>query len=68
MAQSKYHWKDGIYFERYPDGSVHIFSSKRDFEDMEIPPDEWSSIVAFLSIKGDNAITVDQAFKFHMER
>jgi len=60
---SALHWKDGIHFERLEDGSVRVFVRRwaRSIQDgavaddealMTIPPDEWASIVAFVSADG----------------
>ncbi len=41
------HWRDGIKFERSPNGAVHIH--KDGAFNFTIPADEWASIVASVS-------------------
>lgn len=68
-----FHWRDGWFFERMPDGSVMI--TKRKDAGLEspiitreiIPPGEWASIVASVSIKGENDRRWYTALDFHMK-
>ncbi len=54
-----FHFKDGWFFSRLPNGSVRIekrISAKMESpieESVEIDPDSWVSIVASVSIKGE---------------
>jgi hypothetical protein len=68
-----FHWRDGWFFERMPNGSVMI--TKRKDAGMEspiitreiIPPEEWASIVASVSIKGERDRRWYTALDFHMK-
>jgi hypothetical protein len=66
-----FHWKDGWFFERLPNGSVMI--TKRKDGGLEspiitrevIPPEEWASVVASVSKHGDFNPYYQQALDFH---
>ena len=66
-----YHWFDGWFFGRLPDGSVRIEKRQHSYRyspimlAATIPPDEWASIVTFVSQYGDNAEYWQQAREFH---
>ena len=50
-----YHWRDGVYFNRLPDGSVTIrmeTSADKYFDVGTIPPHEWASIVHAVAAPG----------------
>ena len=65
-----FHWRDGWFFERMGDASVHIIKriDAKDDSDIvaetTIPPEEWASIVAVVSkiYSGD---TYREALEFH---
>lgn len=73
-----FHWKDGWFFWRQPDGSVsfehRVYGSEKnelgelmytiDAKD-NIPPDSWCSIIASVSINGETSETFQSARKFH---
>lgn len=69
MMGSKFHYKDGWYFERLEDGSVKITHPATGYrnvrEGIEIDPASWASIVASVTPVGDNAETYSMATKLH---
>lgn len=65
-----FHWRNGWYFKRQPDGSVMV----RQFHDeagsqiaieLVIPASEWASIMASVSARGDTAEAFYGAVEFH---
>lgn len=57
-----FHWREGWYFRRLPDGSVGIVHRETPTSewlraDLIIPPNEWASIVASMSNAGETAKT-----------
>lgn len=69
-ARAGFHWRENWYFQREPDGSVHL----RHFNgaetsvpdtDLTIPATEWASIVASVSKDGENGDTYRAALAFH---
>lgn len=73
MAYGRYHWRDGVYFQRQQtnEGEVEIeIPGGQDGETFHyfIPPAEWASIVAAVCAEGDNAERYAEALKLHMER
>jgi hypothetical protein len=68
-----FHWTDGWYFKRQPDGSVRIMrpsmSSVSAMEylqiDIVIPPNEWASIICSVSAEGENGDRWNAAQDFH---
>lgn len=70
-----FHWRNGIFFDRKPDGSVLIYrlheakcgtSSRTDQEDIAlIPAAEWASIVSSSSKDGETGETFRAAYRFH---
>jgi hypothetical protein len=52
-----FHYKDGIYFERLADGSVHIFRRLKDGDPKQslvtVDPDGWASAVLSVSAYGE---------------
>lgn len=69
-----FHWKDGWFFERMSNGAVMI--TKRKDGGMEspivtreiIPPEEWASVVASVSLGGENDRRWFKALDFHNGR
>ena len=69
-----FHYKEGWYFERLPNGSVKISREPQDrvinppmVTILEIDADSWPSIVASMSVSGENAHTFQTAQKLHNE-
>ncbi len=70
-----FHYKDGWFFERNPDGSVRVLKMSDatgqavKVSEANIDPDAWASIVSFVSAEGDRfSPEVWGAVKeFHME-
>lgn len=60
MTGPNFHWRNGIYFDRLPDGSVSITGVAD-----AIPAAEWASIVAAVSKAGETGETYRAALKFH---
>ena len=67
-----FHWADGWYFERAPQGGVWITKRATSHENNPvvlafalIPADEWASIVASVSQRGESRETWDEAKQFH---
>ncbi|MPZ13780.1 MAG: hypothetical protein GEU73_05050 [Chloroflexi bacterium] len=64
-----FHTKEGWWFGRLEDGSVGITKTNERAEIIEhqvvLAPNEWASVVAFVSTKGDNAESFDEALRFH---
>lgn len=60
-----FHWREGIYFYRDTNGSVVIEQRGGAYFTATIPANEWASIVAFVSAKGENAETYTAALSFH---
>lgn len=56
---TKYHWRNGIHFERLEDGSVKVTGNGPDFT---IPQNEWPSIVAGVS---RDVTQYNEAVKLH---
>lgn len=66
-----FHWRDGLTFERMPDGAVKIIKRERS-GDVEIPtfevvidPDSWASIVASVSMGGEVNGRFHESRRFH---
>jgi hypothetical protein len=59
-----YHWRDGIYFRRNDDGSVRVASQTHAIL-FDVPPNEWASIVAHVSAKGETGEAFARAQAFH---
>ena len=65
-----FHWKDNWFFERIEDGVVRIYHLDEHGiadEDIEIDADSWASIVAWVSARGENAETFNEARQFHSQ-
>ena len=62
MSEAEFHWREGWYFKRLEDGSVRV-RVKRLL--VTIPPNEWGSIVASVSPRGDTATTYAAAMRLH---
>ena len=68
-----FHYKDGWYFKRLEDGSVQVTKTaagpqtENIVTQAVIDVDSWASIVASVSVKGDNAESFEAARKFHNE-
>ena len=65
-----FHAKNGQYFERQDDGSVRIFargglglSSDPIVKDVTLGPSEWASVVASMSLEGENGETYRAALQ-----
>ncbi len=61
-----YHWRDGWYFRRFPNGNVEV-SNERYGRRLTIPPNEWASIIASVSAKGEIGEQFSAAETFHNE-
>ena len=61
---SKFHAKDGWFFERLTDGAVKITTEA--FCDITLDADTWASAVASVSAAGDMAETFKLAVNLHM--
>ena len=72
-----FHWRNGWYWSRLPDGSVEV-RNHGDFEKPDpnhapgdgratlvIPPNEWASIVCSVSAKGEDGARWNAAQDFH---
>ena len=69
-AATGFHWRDGWYFKRQPDGSVRIVhretpTSPSLSTDLVIPPAEWASIVCSVSALGETSDRWHEAQLFH---
>lgn len=66
-----FHVKDGVYFERIEDGTVHLtvfegpFQKQAKVKDIVMSPSEWASVVASVSHNGESAHTFKGAMLFH---
>ena len=67
----EFHLREGFYFRRLENGDVNIFVTETPRHDsailreIVIPENEWASVVASVSAKGENADTWQQARDFH---
>lgn len=63
----EFHWRDGWYFSRLPDGAVRMQNRNSDGRILEalIPAPEWASIVCSVSIGGEGNGRWIEAQKFH---
>jgi hypothetical protein len=61
------HTKDGLYFERVGQGDVRIVLEKDQYNKTEItlPADMWASVVATVSLRGEDATTWREALAQH---
>lgn len=73
-----FHWRDGWFFGRTPDGSVlfehRVYGTEKnelgelmytiDVKE-NVPSDSWCSIIASVSVNGETAETFQTARKFH---
>jgi hypothetical protein len=60
----EFHWRDGWFFKRLPDGSVRVQHRAPDAGpsvDLLIPSNEWASIVASMSAEGETAESYQDA-------
>lgn len=66
-----FHWREGWYFDRLPNGDVHLkkdanhSSEAFPFVDVTIPASEWASIVSSVSAAGETGDTYRAALAFH---
>ena len=66
-----FHLRDGLHFQRGEDGSVTIVKSNGQAFDPEIlwelavPAEEWASVVASMSVRGETGETWEMALNFH---
>jgi len=64
-----FHWRDGWFFKRLSDGSVSIFHAEDSkdylYPSLTIPPNEWASIIAQCSAKGESDGGWERALQFH---
>lgn len=58
--QSGFHWREGWYFQRQPDGGVAISQAELKIA-LSVPVAEWASIVASMTAAGENAETFKAA-------
>jgi len=71
-ATKCFHWRDGWYFRRNPDGSVRVMlregpQSEWLRVDVTVPANEWASIVCSVSVGGETGERWEQAKRFHGE-
>lgn len=59
VSHTQYHFKNGYYFERLPQGNVKITTPGGD--SIEASANEWASIVAAMSADGETARTYNDA-------
>ena len=70
----RFHWQDGWFFVRLTNGSVLILKKEKATDEAKvtvktiIPPDEWASIIAFVSGGEDKGENYEDAKKFHKGR
>ncbi len=66
-TRGAFHWKDGWYFKRLPDGSVNVMFYDRRYihPDLTIDADSWASIVASVSARGETADSWQAIREFH---
>ncbi len=68
-----FHFKDGWFFERNPDGSVRILKMSDatgqavKVSEAHIDPDAWASIVSFVSAEKNASVAWSAVREFHME-
>ena len=75
---SAFHWQHGIYFRRLDDGSVEtrirltakevnlaVWTGGEAYRVEIIPPNEWASIVAHVTTRGDTADAYADALALH---
>lgn len=68
-----FHWQDGLFFKRVPDGNVRIRqhaergASDEVLSEIIIPPNEWASIVCSVSHDGEDSERYRMALRFHGE-
>lgn len=60
-----YHWRDEWMFERGDDGNVIIHNTRLLERHLVIPPNEWASIIASVSAKGETGEQFSAAEAFH---
>lgn len=70
LVHTGFHWRDGWYFIREADGSVHAVWRRSPHgeyfdADITIPPDEWASIVCSVSAAGETSDRWHAARAFH---
>lgn len=71
--ETRYHLRNGLYFDKRDDGWVRIAYAKSGQADetpqaiCEVPPHEWASVVAFLCGIGGEAESHAFALRFHQE-
>lgn len=66
-AQSGFHWRDGRFFKRMPDGSVrlsHVHGESLQSQ-FNIPAPEWASIVCSVSEQGETGERWEESQDFH---
>lgn len=74
MFHRRFHWQHGWFFERDRQTGAVRMTKRREAKDdaeiqcsAEIPADEWASIVASVSGKGESGERWNQALHFHQE-
>ncbi len=67
-----YHWKDNWFFKRGADGTVVVRHDNKETHrpdvSLLIPPNEWASIIASVSARGETAEQYAAATDFHNGR
>ena len=64
--RSYFHAKDGWCFERLESGAVHVWNPALGPNcSLMMTPDMWASVVASVSVRGDNAQDHHSALMFH---
>jgi hypothetical protein len=67
-AQTGFHWREGWYFKRMPDGSVrvsHVTGSPFIHAQFAVPAPEWASIVCSVSAAGETGERWNASQDFH---
>lgn len=68
-----FHWQDGWFFKRVPDGNVRVRhyadggASDEILTEFVVPPNEWASIVCSVSHDGEDGERYRRALIFHGE-
>ncbi len=68
-----FHFKDGWFFERNPDGSVRVLKMSdatgqaAKVSETDIDPDAWASIVSFVSAEKNASVAWSAVKEFHMQ-
>lgn len=65
-AKTGFHWRDNWFFKRMPDASVRVSQVTGEwFTQLEIPANEWASIVCSVSVHGETGERWEASQDFH---